>query len=218
MATGYTVVDIITLEARKWGIDPRLALAMARQESGLDPHAVGDQGHSIGLFQLNDQGMGFGLTPAQRQDPWLNADIALRSLASSRGRYPDPGQWAAASQKPFDPVGYAAKIDAALGIGSSSAASGLQPVGFWDPLNPALDALLGQEKAAGQAAKAAGDAAAKAAGDLAALPGAIAGIPGAMFAGIATFLTSVTNNVGVFFQRQFVALAVAAVVLLVLFR
>jgi hypothetical protein len=49
------------------------------------------------------------------------------------------------------------------------------------------------------------------------LPGAITGIPGSIFAGIGTFLTAATNNVGVFFQKQFVALAVAAVVLLVLF-
>lgn len=44
--------DLITQEARRHGLDPRLALAVATQESGLNPAAVGDNGRSLGLFQL----------------------------------------------------------------------------------------------------------------------------------------------------------------------
>jgi hypothetical protein len=49
------------------GGDPALALAVARQESGLNPQARGDSGHSVGLFQENDQGAGYGLTDEDRQ-------------------------------------------------------------------------------------------------------------------------------------------------------
>ncbi|HLH22433.1 MAG TPA: NlpC/P60 family protein [Chloroflexota bacterium] len=37
-------------------------------DGGVDPLAVGDGGHSIGIFQLHDQGRGAGLSVAQRQD------------------------------------------------------------------------------------------------------------------------------------------------------
>lgn len=57
------IADLVTPDA----LDP-LALATAEQESGFRPTAIGDSGHSVGLFQENDQGAGAGLSVAQRED------------------------------------------------------------------------------------------------------------------------------------------------------
>lgn len=46
-----------------------VSLSILAPESGGDPKIVGDAGHSIGLFQMHDQGAGYGLTIAQREDP-----------------------------------------------------------------------------------------------------------------------------------------------------
>ena len=43
---------LIEAEARRQGVHPAYAVAIARQESGLNPAAVGDNGKSRGLFQL----------------------------------------------------------------------------------------------------------------------------------------------------------------------
>jgi hypothetical protein len=109
--------QIIISTASSLGVDPALALAIAQQESGLDPNAVGDGGSSIGLFQLNDQGEGYGMTVAERQDPRRNAQIALAMVAQVAAQHPDwsPGQIAAAAQRPADRAGYASAIDSLYG-------------------------------------------------------------------------------------------------------
>ena len=43
----------IVLEARKWGVDERLALDISKCESGYNPLAVGDFGASRGIWQIN---------------------------------------------------------------------------------------------------------------------------------------------------------------------
>lgn len=50
--TTQQIQQMITDEARRQGVPPQIAVAIARQESGFNPHAVGDNGRSIGLFQL----------------------------------------------------------------------------------------------------------------------------------------------------------------------
>jgi soluble lytic murein transglycosylase-like protein len=47
-----SIADSIFAEAQRQGVDPSLALEVARAESSLNPNAVGDDGQSIGLFQL----------------------------------------------------------------------------------------------------------------------------------------------------------------------
>lgn len=64
MALGDIVKELITLEAHEQGVDPRWAIAVATQESYLNPRAVGDKGRSVGLFQLQ---------PAAAQDVGLSA-------------------------------------------------------------------------------------------------------------------------------------------------
>lgn len=90
-----------------------LAIATAFTESGLNPNAVGDNGHSVGLFQLHDQGMGYGMGDS-RYDARTNAAKALDSMAATWAANPNltPGAIAAASQRPADAAGYASIVDA----------------------------------------------------------------------------------------------------------
>jgi hypothetical protein len=106
---------IVAAEARKRGVDPVAAVAMMLAESGGNNTAVGDGGTSFGLFQLHEGGMltAAGLTKQQAFNPQTNASVALSSLASEWAKGPNrsPGEIAAASQRPADPVGYAAKVN-----------------------------------------------------------------------------------------------------------
>ena len=114
-------------------------------ESGLNPAAIGDQGNSVGLYQLNSQGEGAGLSIAQRQDPTQNATIALASRArSSVNLTADPGAIAAAAQRPANPAAYAAAVDAALPLfsGSSSATSSVAATTVSDPITSAAGAVF----------------------------------------------------------------------------
>ena len=62
------------------------AIANSWVESGWNPNAVGDDGHSIGLFQLNDWGAGSGLSVEFRKDPRNNAKTILeREVLAKRG-------------------------------------------------------------------------------------------------------------------------------------
>ena len=63
------ITRLIEQEARRQGVDPGIAVAIARQESGLDPTAVGDRGKSLGLFQLQRAAaIDAGIDPARRGD------------------------------------------------------------------------------------------------------------------------------------------------------
>lgn len=72
----YTTEQIRALiadEARRQGVDPRLALAVAMQESYLNPNAVGDRGKSKGLFQLQPAAaIDAGIDPQRRGEVDLN--------------------------------------------------------------------------------------------------------------------------------------------------
>src|SRR5476649_481711 len=96
------IKQIITDEAAQLGIPPEVALAIANQESGLNPASVGDGGHSIGLFQLNDQGEGHNMSVAAREDPVTNARVALTQVANVMRQNPKMswGDIAAAAQRP----------------------------------------------------------------------------------------------------------------------
>ncbi len=47
-----TVVDLITAEAQRQGVDPSLAIEVARAESNLNPNIGDSSAGAIGLFQL----------------------------------------------------------------------------------------------------------------------------------------------------------------------
>lgn len=147
-----SIEALIRRVAQEEGVDPALALAMARQESSLNPNAHNPNGEdSWGLFQLNRKGgMGFGYKPEQLVDPEFNARIALKSLARVAKERPslDPGALAAASQRPADPRGYAKSVNAMLsgGAGSAHAGSPFSPGGspVASPLAETLTAELAQ--------------------------------------------------------------------------
>jgi hypothetical protein len=54
---------------RAYGVPADYILALIKTESNGNPQAIGDNGHSVGLFQLHDQGVGHGLSVEQRMDP-----------------------------------------------------------------------------------------------------------------------------------------------------
>jgi hypothetical protein len=118
-STPNNIISIITSVAQSLGIDPAIALATASLESRFNPNAIGDSGHSVGLFQLHDQGEGAGMSVAQREDPTVNAQIALTEFARVRANNPsvvnNPGLWAALAQRPGDPTDYAAKVNQIYG-------------------------------------------------------------------------------------------------------
>lgn len=80
------VAAAIAAAAARYGVDPAAMTAVGRVESGLNPNAIGDGGHSVGLFQFNDLGAGKGMSRAQRMDPMFNANAAARMFAQSGGR------------------------------------------------------------------------------------------------------------------------------------
>lgn len=101
------VRDIVMSVAAQYGVDPALALAVAQTESGLDPNRVGDNGHSVGLFQLHDQGMGAGMGDS-RYDARTNAERGISSLAATIAAHPevrDPIVLAVLSQRPALTIG-----------------------------------------------------------------------------------------------------------------
>jgi soluble lytic murein transglycosylase-like protein len=67
---------------QKYNVPPTFLKAVMLSESGGQPDAVGDQGHSVGLFQLHDQGYGAGMGDS-RFDPTTNADRAAQGLSQA---------------------------------------------------------------------------------------------------------------------------------------
>ena len=112
-----SVINAIDSVAAKYGVNPQLAQAIAQQESGLNPYAVGDNGTSFGLYQLHQGGELGNLTPQQAFNPTTNANVALGQLAATIKANPnitDPGTLAAMAQRPANPAAYAASIDGIL--------------------------------------------------------------------------------------------------------
>jgi hypothetical protein len=62
------------------------AVVNAVAESGLNPSAPGDSGHSIGLFQLHDGGAGKGMSVADRKDPAINTRRIIKEVKDSFGK------------------------------------------------------------------------------------------------------------------------------------
>jgi murein DD-endopeptidase MepM/ murein hydrolase activator NlpD len=110
----WQVVQGVLRAAQELGIPSQLALAIAQKESEFDGSAVGDNGCSIGVMQLNTcGGEGAGLPDYVLHDPYLNARTALQQVKQVMQQHPDwsMGQIAAAAQRPGDPQGYAGAIN-----------------------------------------------------------------------------------------------------------
>jgi len=74
--------DMLNRLGQKYNVPPLFLKAVMLAESGGRPDAVGDNGHSVGLFQLHDQGYGVGMGDS-RFDPQANADRGARGLGEA---------------------------------------------------------------------------------------------------------------------------------------
>lgn len=115
--------------------DPDLLVATARQESGLNPQAVGDQGKSVGVFQEHIAGRGAGLSAVQRQDVAAATARAIQEFNTIRQRNPnaDRGTWAALAQRPYDARGYAQSVNAMLSTPQTTSSPSSPPSGGSQP-------------------------------------------------------------------------------------
>ena len=131
MTSVSTIKEIIAEVARQVGISPATAIATASVETGgsFNPNAIANtpNEYSVGLFQENMKGgEGTGYTVAQLENPILNSQIALSHMAAVQQANPNlnPGQLAAAAQRPAHPNSYANEVNAIYnqitGISSTS--------------------------------------------------------------------------------------------------
>lgn len=72
--------DVVAAIAADRDVPRELVLAVILQESGGDPDAIGDDGHSVGLMQLHDRGEGSGMTVEDRQNIYRTISQAVFSL------------------------------------------------------------------------------------------------------------------------------------------
>ncbi len=72
---------------QSYGINERLSRAAvinALAESGLNPTIVGDNGHSVGIFQLNDRGLGNKMSVEQRKNTRKSSEKIARTLLKDK--------------------------------------------------------------------------------------------------------------------------------------
>jgi hypothetical protein len=108
------ILALIDAIATFYDVPPLLGRAMVAIESGFDPNIVGDSGHSVGLCQLHDQGQGAGLCCSNldwRYAEPCNLGVSFWHMHNTPHDGISWGEWAAKSQRPYDPVGYAAQIE-----------------------------------------------------------------------------------------------------------
>jgi len=82
--------------------DVEKALYVMNIESGGQPGALGDGVASGGLFQLNDQGLGAGMTNEQKFDPETNIRVAAQAVYGGSGWRPW-GEGTEIYDYPYDP-------------------------------------------------------------------------------------------------------------------
>jgi soluble lytic murein transglycosylase-like protein len=151
----------ITQVANNLGVDPALALAVANQESGMNPNALGPVTSSgqraVGLFQLlPSTAAGLGVDP---NDPLQNIQGGVEYLSNLLNEYNGDVSLALAAYNagpgnvakyggipPFpETQNYVASILASLGLSNDSSDSGSDDStnGFSDLSTTTLVAVLG---------------------------------------------------------------------------
>jgi hypothetical protein len=140
-----TIAKTIADVADQFGIPPEVALAVAYQESKLNPGATGDRGYfrdgqfvpdksgpptSFGLYQLHQGGELGKLSQSAAFDAYTNASVAIPIIAKARKAHPNYtwGQVVAAAQRPANQQAYAARIDSIL---TNYRTSKLDPVSYF---------------------------------------------------------------------------------------
>jgi len=89
-----TLPNMVAIMAAERGVDVERALACVEAESGWDPHAVGDQGAAVGLWQIHGEttygtwswlcritGHPEWADDANRDDPVKESIVSLDSIA-----------------------------------------------------------------------------------------------------------------------------------------
>ncbi len=144
--TGYSVAQVQNIiaqqaaaTAQQGNLSPQqtteftnIAEATAQTESGFNPYAENinpPTEASYGVYQLNTlggEGTPYVQNPSALFNPQLNSQIALSSLLQAFQSNPtgDPGQIAAAAQRPANPQNYAQTVDSYY----QSYASGTNPL------------------------------------------------------------------------------------------
>lgn len=67
----------------RYNVPPEYILPLIQAESGGNPQAVGDNGASVGLFQLHERGVGYGLTVEERYNPQLQFDRMMPRIKAA---------------------------------------------------------------------------------------------------------------------------------------
>jgi hypothetical protein len=90
------VANMVADKAIAMGIDPKLAVSLAKRESDFDPKATGKD-EEIGVMQvLPSTGKMLGFSPEDLRDPSKNIDAGLKYLKQQLDRFKDPMEAAAA--------------------------------------------------------------------------------------------------------------------------
>ncbi len=144
--------EIITALAQREGVDPALAIAVARKESNLNPRAIGDSGKAVGMFQLH-QGAAADTGTKNRLDPLDNITGGvkyLRQLSDQFGgdvektlqAYNGGAKWVTEGKVTPQAQAYASEVLAALskGVRPATGAAAVRPVtpgraSGYDPAN-----------------------------------------------------------------------------------
>lgn len=120
-----SVQALITQLARKYGVDPRAALAIASVEGGFHG-SVGDNGTSFGPFQLHEG----GALPHGRGASWANSaagiNYAMRHIASVAHGLHGRQAVAAISSRFERPANVPAEIAKAMGRYGGVGGGGMQ--------------------------------------------------------------------------------------------
>ena len=119
---GETIPQMVVRVAREQGADARatrIALSIVAQESGFKPDAEGDWSdklgrmRSVGLFQLNEEGLGAGMGDT-RYDPEANVNRGIKNLLAVYNKHGalSDGEIAYNAQRPANKGEYVASINA----------------------------------------------------------------------------------------------------------
>lgn len=125
--------QLIASLARRYGVDPRAALAIASVEGGFHG-SVGDNGTSFGPFQLHEG----GALPAGRGNAWANSpagiQYALQHIASVARGLHGRAAVSAISSRFERPANVPAEIAKAMGRYGGSIPSGGGGGGMFSPI------------------------------------------------------------------------------------
>lgn len=92
------IYNAVSPYANQYGVPDRIWEDIAWNESGYNPNIIGDNGISIGLFQLNTAGgQGTGYSTSSLEDPSTNASIAMPYIGNAynslKGSFDDSINW-----------------------------------------------------------------------------------------------------------------------------